>query len=85
MKETIAKINEVMAVLQAELAKAQQGSCSTRTQSNSRTRETRKRVPQAVYHRAQVVRQDTNTTVPARPLSCGNLLFYSIHPILAKK
>ena len=68
MKETIAKINEVMAVLQAELAKAAEGNKAAAARA-------RKRVPQTVYRRAQVVRQDTNTTAPARPLSCGNLFF----------
>ena len=76
MKETIAKINEVMAVLQAELAKAAEGNKSAAAaQSNTRTRETRKRVPQTVYRRAKVVRQDANMTVPARPSSCENLYF----------
>ena len=76
MKETIAKINEVMAVLQAELAKAAEGNKSAAAaQSNTRTRETRKRVPQTVYRRAKVVRQDANMTVPVRPSSCGNSFF----------
>ena len=72
MKETIAKVNEVMAI-----AKAAEGNkaAAARTQSNTQTREIRKRVPQAVYRRVQVVRQNANTTAPARPSSCGNLLF----------
>lgn len=56
-------------------SRRKQVSCITRTQSNTRTRETRKRVPQTVYRRTQVVRQDTNTTVPTRPSSCGSLYF----------